>query len=1035
MMLIKGIKITLASLLFAVLLPAYSPANAPLIPPASQTLTICTSLKSGSQYISSTGRCNERIYEKSVWFQEGNSPVGTPGSKQLSLVICTSKGDGISKTLRKKCNPTTQVTSKWQRPLGPPEAPIIISVTADKLGTAVILKKAPVNNGGARITSYSIIEVNSSTGKAITANKALASSTASFPTKPQQRTTLTGLTPGMTYRFAATATNAAGTSAISESSAPFFAPTVPDAPTITSVIANGSNSAEIKFSDPAIDSGFVITSYTITALPGGLQSTFVATNSKSHIFAGLSPLSTYTFTISATNIAGTGLPSLKSNQITTFAPPPPPEPVAPAPSAPAPAPSTPALAAPAFTLSSSSETGIVNTAATGFTINSTGGAISSFGISATPAGMSFSTITGALSGTPTTVASATAYTVTATNASGSATQTFTLTINPGAATKAMMTTQPAGAVSGSAFTTQPVVRVTDSGGNTVTTFTGNMIAAITSGTGAISGNNVVAVAGVATFTNLVITGTGDHILTFTPEKLAGVNSETLTVGLSAQATLSITSLTTNTKAHDYSQALSITTSGGSGTGAITFAIASGGTATTCALSNSTATATITATTVGTCLIQATKAADATYASTTSATATFTFQVGSANKAMMTTQPAGAVNGVALTTQPVVRVTDSGGNTVTTSTAVVTVSISSGSGTLSGTTTATAVAGVATFTNLLITGTAGNFTLTFKPASLTAVTSSSFALAAGAATKVAITRASNATTDNVAFTTQPQITIQDSGGNTVTSSNAVVTATISAPSLIGTTTATALSGVATFTDLGIDGTNGTTYTITYTVSGLTVATAPVTLVRFCDGITFTCQIGDTGPGGGTIFYVATGTFTSTGSTCNTNCKYLEAAPTSGTNAWSDEPIVAWSGNTSVAIGTAAKGTVIGTGYTNTLAIVGQDKGGNTEDRAATKARAYRGPNNLSDWFLPSKDELIQMCRWQVAEAHATCDSGGFANTGIGASGFISGSAVYWSSTEVDADQADALNFGTGKFNPNYKQTNPSYVRPIRAFGAP
>jgi hypothetical protein len=423
----------------------------------------------------------------------------------------------------------------------------------------------------------------------------------------------------------------------------------------------------------------------------------------------------------------------------------------------------------------------------------------------------------------------------------------------------------------------------------------------------------------------------------------------------------------------------------------------------------------------------------------SATQTFTLTVnpGAATKAMMTTQPAGAVSGSAFTTQPVVRVTDSGGNTVTTSEVVVTVSKASGSGTLSGTTTATAVDGVATFTNLVITGTAGDFTLIFTSAPLTAVTSSSFALSAGAATKVAITVASVGTTDNVAFTTQPQITIQDSDGNTVTSSNAVVTATISGVdgTLIGSTTATASSGVATFTGLGIAGTTGTTYTITYTVSGLTVATATVTLVRFCDGITFTCNIGDTGPGGGTIFYVATGTFTSTGSTCNTNCKYLEAAPTSGTNAWSDEPIVAWSGNTSIAIGATARGTVIGTGYANTLAIVGQASGGDTADRAATKARAYAGPNNLSDWFLPSKDELIQMCRWQVAQAQATCNGGGFANRGIGASGFILGSAVYWSSTEVDADQADALNFGTGAFNPNYKQTNPSYVRPIRAFGAP
>jgi hypothetical protein len=92
------------------------------------------------------------------------------------------------------------------------------------------------------------------------------------------------------------------------------------------------------------------------------------------------------------------------------------------------APTTAPVALPAFTLSSSSETRTVNTAATGFTINSTGGAIASFAISATPSGMSFNATTGALTGTPNTIAGPTSYTITATNASGSATQTFTLTV-------------------------------------------------------------------------------------------------------------------------------------------------------------------------------------------------------------------------------------------------------------------------------------------------------------------------------------------------------------------------------------------------------------------------------------------------------------------------------------------------------------------------------------------------------------------------------------------------------------------------------
>ena len=88
------------------------------------------------------------------------------------------------------------------------------------------------------------------------------------------------------------------------------------------------------------------------------------------------------------------------------------------------------VAAPAFTISSSSESKTVNTAISGYTITSTGGAIASYAISpAAPAGLTFNTTTGLLSGTPTSVAPATAYTITATNTASSTTQTFTLTVS------------------------------------------------------------------------------------------------------------------------------------------------------------------------------------------------------------------------------------------------------------------------------------------------------------------------------------------------------------------------------------------------------------------------------------------------------------------------------------------------------------------------------------------------------------------------------------------------------------------------------
>ena len=387
-------------------------------------------------------------------------------------------------------------------------------------------------------------------------------------------------------------------------------------------------------------------------------------------------------------------------------------------------------------------------------------------------------------------------------------------------------------------------------------------------------------------------------------------------------------------------------------------------------------------------------------------------VGAPRAIAITTQPTGAVNGSVLGTQPVVRLIDSGGNTVTSFTTRVVASISSGTGTLSGTTIVETSSGIATFTNLAITGTAGTFTLTFRAATLTDATSGNLTITPGAAAKVAITRASVGTQRRTAFTTQPQITIQDASNNTITSSTAVVTATITSGynprSTIGTNTATAVSGVATFSDLGLDGYGGSNYTITYSADGLTAATASIALTGIsCDGKSFICRLGDTGPGGGKVFYVASGTFTqidATSSMCSNDCKYLEAAPSD--DLWDSK--YKWSGITNSAIGTT--GTAIGTGYSNTWKIWNQPD--NDVTAAAARTINYRGPNNLNDWFLPSLSELEQLWSFNYF-------FGGFPGD------------KYWSSSEVTSFSSWAYNF---TFNVNFYtwKYDVLYIRPVRAF---
>ena len=269
------------------------------------------------------------------------------------------------------------------------------------------------------------------------------------------------------------------------------------------------------------------------------------------------------------------------------------------------------------------------------------------------------------------------------------------------------------------------------------------------------------------------------------------------------------------------------------------------------------------------------------------------------------------------------------------------------------------------------------------------------------TKVAVTRASVGRTYGAIFTTQPQVTIQTASGSTVTNSSETVTASISSGgALIGTKSVNAVNGVATFTNLGLKGMNGTAYTITYTVSGLTTATESVTP-------TGSWSLGDTGPGGGKIFYVNTSGF-ACGPTLSETCYYLEVAPI-GANTTKD-----WAVSANRTSSAGASGTVIGSGYQNTMAIINQ---GNSNS-AAAYAQEYRG-GSLSDWYLGTRLEL-----YQIYVNRATI----FTGTEVINTEFP---GEYWTSTEANASQAYSYRIydNQGPW-PNSKTSNS--VRPIRSF---
>jgi adhesin/invasin len=108
----------------------------------------------------------------------------------------------------------------------------------------------------------------------------------------------------------------------------------------------------------------------------------------------------------------------------------------------------------------------------------------------------------------------------------------TLTVSASAARVLAVTQQPAGARSGKPFDTQPVVEIRDASGNRVTTATNTIVASIVSDTATMSGTAVVtAVNGVATFTNLAITGRGSAQIRFESGTLAPATTQGFFVAL------------------------------------------------------------------------------------------------------------------------------------------------------------------------------------------------------------------------------------------------------------------------------------------------------------------------------------------------------------------------------------------------------------------------------------------------------------------------------------------------------------------------
>jgi hypothetical protein len=217
---------------------------------------------------------------------------------------------------------------------------------------------------------------------------------------------------------------------------------------------------------------------------------------------------------------------------------------------------------------------------------------------------------------------------------------------------------------------------------------------------------------------------------------------------------------------------------------------------------------------------------------------------------------------------------------------------------------------------------------------------------------------------------------------------------------GTPSAARAATIYTVTASNGSGTSSATFTIT--------ATAVV------------YNIGDTGPGGGKIFYVASTPFTC-GPTLNLQCTYLESAPITW-NGGSSDPVDYWIGGTDSPTDydsiPGAQGVAIGTGYMNSLAIQNKNSGLG----AATRCLLYRG-GGLSDWFLMSRFEADELYKQRATDGYVVSNT--WTSSEKSAS---TANAYYLTDLTSDGKYAGKTLYQHVHYNDGYQMA----IRPIRAF---
>jgi len=250
-------------------------------------------------------------------FTDGDGGPATAANLTLPYAVATTPSGGF--VIAESGNAAIRlVDAGFATPPSAPTFPGAPSIGSPTFGnaSATVRWTAPSSNGGSAITGYLVRALDITGAQVGSLHPADATATSLV---------VTGLTNGSTYVFQVAATNAVGTGPNSALTSLVVPATVAGAPVIGTAVSGtvgGTVTATANWNAPTSNGGSAVTGYVVRALRMSATGTVLATTTSAVQPASVRQLTmtlsagNYRFTVQASNKAGSGAQSARSNLVT-----------------------------------------------------------------------------------------------------------------------------------------------------------------------------------------------------------------------------------------------------------------------------------------------------------------------------------------------------------------------------------------------------------------------------------------------------------------------------------------------------------------------------------------------------------------------------------------------------------------------------------------------------------------------------------------------------------------------------------------------